>query len=58
LSSQIAVGEDEGLRHHSWIVCDNLSSLRKAELTQFVGSLTSSKLRDLDEALKVALALE
>ena len=58
LSTQVAVGPEEGLKHHSWIACDNLRSLRKADLTQFVGSLSGAKLKELDEALRVALALD
>ena len=58
LSTQIAVGVDEGLKHESWITCDNLRSIAKAQLTQFVGSLSQAKLGELDEALKIALALE
>ena len=58
ISTQVAVGVNEGLKHESWIVCDNLRSLRKTDLTQFVGSLSYSKLAELDEALKVALALD
>jgi mRNA interferase MazF len=58
LSTQVAVGPEEGLKHHGWIVCDNLRSLRKADLTQFVGSLSWGKLKELDEALRVALELD
>ena len=58
LSTQVPVGADEGLKHDSWVVCDNLRSLRKDELTQFVGSLSGPKLAELDEALKIALALD
>lgn len=58
LSTQVAVGVDEGLKHESWIICDNLRSLRKTSLTQFLGSLSSTKLAELDEALRVALELE
>jgi mRNA interferase MazF len=57
LSTQIAVGPEEGVKHASWIVCDNLVSLRKTQLTDFVGSIPSSKLLDLDRALKMALDL-
>jgi mRNA interferase MazF len=57
-STQVSVGIDEGLKHESWILCDNLVSLRKVQLTRFVGSLTRSKLEELDRALKMALALE
>jgi mRNA interferase MazF len=58
LSTQVAVGPNEGLKHESWILCDNLRSLRRAELAQFVGSLSYTKVAELDEALKIALALE
>jgi mRNA interferase MazF len=58
LSTQVAVGVHEGLKHESWIICDNLRSLRKTDLTQFLGSLSHAKLAELDEALKVALALD
>ena len=57
LSTQIAVGPDEGLKHESWIMCDNLVSLRKAELTQYVGSLSPSKMAELNRALRIALDL-
>ena len=57
LSTQVAVGLDEGLKHPSWIMCDNLVSLRKADLTQYIGSLPPSKVTELDHALKMALAL-
>jgi mRNA interferase MazF len=57
-STQVSVGIDEGLKHESWILCDNLVSLRKVQLTRFVGSLRRSKVEELDRALKMALALE
>ena len=57
LSTQIAVGPDEGLKHSSWIMCDNLVSVRKSELTNYLGVLSRSKLAELDYALKMALEL-
>ncbi len=57
-STQVSVGIDEGLKHESWILCDNLVSLRKVQLTDFVGFLSRSKIAELDQALKMALALE
>jgi len=58
LSTQVAVGIEEGLKHDSWIMCDNLVSLRKADLTQFVGTLSPAKLVALKRALKMALELD
>jgi mRNA interferase MazF len=58
LSTQVTVGPEEGVKHQSWIACDNLRSLRKADLTQFIGSLSWDKLKELDEALRVTLGLD
>jgi mRNA interferase MazF len=57
-STQILVGIDEGMKHDSWIFCDNLVSLHKVSLTRFVGSLPPAKFAELDRALKFALALK
>jgi len=57
LSTQVAVGIDEGLKHPSWIMCDNLMSLRKSDLTNYVGSLPGDKIVQLNRALKMALDL-
>jgi len=57
LSTQVAVGPDEGLKYSSWIMGDNLVSLRKSDLTHYVGSLSGTKLAELDHALKMALDL-
>jgi mRNA interferase MazF len=57
LSTQVAVGVEEGLKHTSWIMCDNLVSIRKAELSQFVGTISRPRLAELDRALKMSLDL-
>ena len=56
-STQVAVGPDEGLKHSSWIMCDNLVSLRKSDLTNYVGALPRAKFAELNRALKMALDL-
>jgi mRNA interferase MazF len=58
LSTQVSVGIEQGLKHESWIMCDNLVSMQKADLTQFVGTLSPAKQAELNQALKRALALE
>ena len=55
LASQVPIGIDEGLLHDSSIHCDELISLPKAALTNFVGTLPPAKLHALNKALKVAL---
>jgi len=57
LSTQVAVGIDEGLKHESSIHCDELISLPKSMLTDYVGNLSSQKLYLLEKALKIALQL-
>ena len=57
LSTQVTVGPEDGLKHPSWVMCDNLVSLRKAELTSYVGALRPAKLTALNQALKIALEL-
>ena len=58
LSTQLEVGVDEGLKHSSSVFCDDLISIEKSKLTSFVGSLSHSKLADLEICLRIALAIE
>ena len=57
LASQVEVGEEHGLKHASSIHCDELVSLPKSVLTNFVGSLSPDKLEQLNRALAIALGL-
>ena len=58
LSTQVAVGIAEGLKHDSSIHCDELASLPKSILTHYIGTLSPVKLTALNKALAIALALE
>jgi mRNA interferase MazF len=57
LATQVDVGIEDGFKHESSIHCDALVSLPKAMLTDYVSSLAPARLRALDQALRVALAL-
>lgn len=57
LSSQVPVGIDDGLKHDSAIHCDNLVSLSKTTLTDYIGTLSAEKIVELNRALTVALDL-
>ena len=57
LSSQVAIDIGEGMKHESAIHCDELVSLSKAVLTDYVGSLSQTKIHELNAALAVALDL-
>lgn len=58
LATQVSIGPHEGIKHQSAVHCDGLVSIRKSELTNFVGSLGSAKLSELASALRVALGIE
>jgi mRNA interferase MazF len=58
LSTQVPVGVAEGLKKESSIHCDDLVSLPKSALTNYVGSMRSSGLASLDRALAIALGLD
>ena len=58
LSTQVAVGIEEGLKHESSVHCDALMSIPRSALTHYVGSLSHEKLQEVDEALKIALSLD
>ena len=58
LSTQVAVGVEVGLKHASSIHCDELISIPKSSLTDFVGRLGPAKVWELDRALSIALGLE
>jgi len=55
LATQVPVGPDEGLKHESSIHCDELVSLPKSVLTNFIGTLSPQKIKLLNQALGIAL---
>ena len=55
LSTQMRAGVTEGLKHDSWITCDSLVSLSKAQLTDYVGAVPRSRIAELNRALRSAL---
>lgn len=57
LSTQVPVGTADGLKHPSWITCDNLVSLPKSRLTDYVGALSRPSVAELNRALRSALGL-
>jgi len=57
LATQVAIGIEEGMKHDSWIHCDDLRSIQKSVLTRWTGTLPPGKMRKLDYALAVALEL-
>ena len=58
LSTQVAVGIKEGLKHQSAIRCDELISILRANLTDYIGMLSQAKLTELGQSLSIALGVD
>lgn len=57
IRSEVVIGPEEGLPRQCAVRCDFLTLLFKRRLTHFSGSLTASKLSQLDAALRYALEI-
>jgi mRNA interferase MazF len=58
ISTQIPISIEAGLKHDSAIQCDELISLPKIMLTNYIGSLSTNQIEELNLALKIALDIE
>jgi mRNA interferase MazF len=58
LRTQVEIGVDEGLKHDSAVYCDELASIPKTMLTDFISSLPNDKMKTVNEALRIALAVD
>lgn len=58
ISTQVPIGEENGLKHFSCIRCDELVSVKKSDLKNYIGCLSLSKLEELKTALKIALEID
>ena len=54
LTTQVPMGVAEGLAHESSIHCDEVASLSKSVLTDYVGSLSPQKITALNRAPLIA----
>ena len=57
LMTEVVLGPNEGLPKSSAARCDFLTLMFKRRLTGFIGTLTPTKVGELDRALTTALAL-
>jgi mRNA interferase MazF len=57
LPTQVEIGSGEGLKHDSAVYCDELVSLHKSMLTDYIGSLSDAKMQLVNSALCIALAV-
>lgn len=55
LSTQVLIGINEGLKNDSSIHCDELVSIPKSMLTNYIGRLSQQKIKEVNQALQAAL---
>ena len=58
LETEVVLGPEDGLPRVSTVRCDFLRLMFKRRLTDFIATLTSTKIDALDRALAIALDLE
>lgn len=57
LQTEVEIGVAEGLKHDSCVRCDELVSIDKSDLTHFIGSLSPPRIKELNQALRIALEI-
>lgn len=57
LATQVPLSVEDGMKHDCSLHCDNLISLQKSMLTNFVAALSRDKIAELNQALQFALDL-
>jgi len=55
--TQVEIGTDDGMKHDNVVYCDELMSIPKSLLTNYIGSLTNQKMEEVNTALRIALAI-
>lgn len=56
--AELSLDPNDGLKHESFARCDELVSLPRSALTDFVGSLSPNRLPELNRALAIALDIQ
>ena len=57
LATEVLVDEADGLKHISALQCDLVTSLRRSQLTNYIGSLSADKMALVNRALATALGI-
>ena len=57
ITTQVEVGIEEGMKHDSAIYCDELISLPKRILTDYIGTISDDKIKLVNAALCAALSI-
>ncbi|MDR1903459.1 MAG: type II toxin-antitoxin system PemK/MazF family toxin [Treponema sp.] len=55
IDTQVEIGVEEGMKHDSAVYCDELISIPKSLLTDYIGSMSAAKMTEVNAALRIAL---
>ena len=55
--TQVEIGTDDGMKHDSVVYCDELMSIPKSMLTNYIGALSITKMEEVNTALSIVLAI-
>ena len=58
LTTEVPVGPEHGLKHTSFVRCDEVTSIPRERMQRFVGALSEEKMRNVNRALAVALDID
>jgi len=58
VTTEVELGPEHGLQQTSWLRCDEVASVSKARLSDYVGSVPQAKLIEVGRALIAALDID
>jgi len=50
VTTQVEIGINEGLKYDSFVFCDDLASIKKSLLTDYIGALSDIKMEEVNTA--------
>lgn len=58
IPTEVVIGEDEGLRQPSAVNLDNIQTVPRNDIGQFIGALSPARMRQVEAAIAFALGFD
>ncbi|MCK6563498.1 MAG: type II toxin-antitoxin system PemK/MazF family toxin [Dehalococcoidia bacterium] len=58
IPTEVVIGEDEGLRQPSAVNLDNIQTVPRNDIGQFIGALSPARMRHVEAAIAFALGFD
>ncbi len=58
LATEVPIGPDHGLKQTSFLRCDEVTSVPRSRMRDFIGLLPEAKMREVSRSLAIALGIE